>query len=172
MNWQASWQAPASSNYQQTQPAQLNALEAMPELLQKPLLGETLSMPLLGNYFSLDTEENQQITVSCQTRVCLISDFFKTTYCFSFLQSEQVEIGSGDEERLLPTDLLNDDDDLNNGQKQSKQIKLRKTWSWTTGNEDQVSSSVKKKPESTMRQLERAIKSLSIDPNVSISRKF
>lgn len=148
LNWQASWQAPASSNYQQTQPAQLNALEAMPELLQKPLLGETLSMPLLGNYFSLDTEENQQIT------------------------SEQVEIGSGDEERLLPTDLLNDDDDLNNGQKQSKQIKLRKTWSWTTGNEDQVSSSVKKKPESTMRQLERAIKSLSIDPNVSISRKF
>ena len=78
----------------------------------------------------------------------------------------------GDEERLLPTDLLNDDEDFESPNK----IPLRKTWSWTPEQihfEENVNDEncVKtKKPE--LRQLERAIKSLSIDPNMSISRKF
>ena len=97
----------------------------MPEM-PKPLLSETLSMPLL-----------------------------------QYESSEEVEIGSGDEERLLPTDLLNDDDE---------EIKptLRKTWSWTPEAKAEEVQKFKK----SERNLERAIKSLSIDPNVSISRKF
>ena len=69
-------------------------MESMPEM-PKPLLSETLSMPLL-----------------------------------QYESSEEVEIGSGDEERLLPTDLLNDDDE---------EIKptLRKTWSWTPEAKDE-----------------------------------
>ena len=81
----------------------------------------------------------------------------------------------GDEERLLPTDLLNDDEDFESPNK----IPLRKTWSWTpekqihfeeNSNSNDENCVKTKKPE--LRQLERAIKSLSIDPNMSISRKF
>ena len=107
------------------------------------------------------------------------------------------ELELGDEERLLPTDLLNDDDEedfesSSNSNSNSK-IPLRKTWSWTPEqlpfdhspetevdqqenkqkSENNCENSVKstnKKPE--LRQLEKAIKSLSIDPNMSISRKF
>ena len=45
----------------------------------------------------------------------------------------QVEIGSGDEERLLPTDLLNDPEDecINENQNHPQKPVLRKTWSWT-----------------------------------------
>ena len=45
---------------------------------------------------------------------------------------EQIQVESGDEERLLPTDLLNDPDDdcINDNQNLQKPI-LRKTWSWT-----------------------------------------
>jgi hypothetical protein len=44
-----------------------------------------------------------------------------------------VEIGSGDEERLLPTDLLNDPEDecINENQNHPQKPVLRKTWSWT-----------------------------------------
>lgn len=150
MCWQPHWshhQPPssatnASSNFQ--------PLESMPEILGKPLLGETLSMPLLQNYLSIDSNAT-------------------TSTIKSAAQSEdEVEIGSGDEERLLPMDLLLDDDELESGHRHAKPA-LRKTWSWTPADEELLN---KKKPESTMRQLERAIKSLSIDPNVSISRKF
>ena len=50
----------------------------------------------------------------------------------SLEEQVQVEIGSGDEERLLPTDLLNDPDDecINENQTVQKPA-LRKTWSWT-----------------------------------------
>merc|ERR550532_3278941 len=54
----------------------------MPELPNsKPLLSETLSMPLLQN---------------------LVTDL-----------DQEVEIGSGDEERLLPTDLLKKNQKMN-----------------------------------------------------------
>ena len=107
------------------------------------------------------------------------------------------ELELGDEERLLPTDLLNDDDEedfesSSNSNSNSK-IPLRKTWSWTPeqlpfdhspetevdrqenkqkseNNSENSVKSTNKKPE--LRQLEKAIKSLSIDPNMSISRKF
>ena len=83
--------------------------------------------------------------------------------------NEEVEIGSGDEERLLPTDLLKEDSENESEENEECKPILRKTWSWTPQNNEIV----KKKPElSTLRHLERAIKSLSIDPNVSISRKF
>ena len=44
-----------------------------------------------------------------------------------------MEIGSGDEERLLPTDLLNDPEDecINENQNHPQKPVLRKTWSWT-----------------------------------------
>lgn len=119
-------------------------LESMPELPNsKPLLSETLSMPLLQN---------------------LVTDL-----------DQEVEIGSGDEERLLPTDLLKEESENESEEECNKPI-LRKTWSWTP-NQNNISSQEivnrKKVPElSTLRHLERAIKSLSIDPNVSISRKF
>ena len=105
------------------------------------------------------------------------------------------ELELGDEERLLPTDLLNDDDeeDFESSSNSNSKIPLRKTWSWTPEqlpfdhspetevdqqenkqkSENDCENSVKstnKKPE--LRQLEKAIKSLSIDPNMSISRKF
>ena len=110
------------------------------------------------------------------------------------------ELELGDEERLLPTDLLNDDDEdfessSNSNSNSNSKIPLRKTWSWTpeqlpfdhqhqdqnqqekqkseNNNNCENENSVKstnKKPE--LRQLEKAIKSLSIDPNMSISRKF
>ena len=105
------------------------------------------------------------------------------------------ELELGDEERLLPTDLLNDDDeeDFESSTNSNSKIPLRKTWSWTPEqlpfdhspetevdqqenqqkSENNCENSVKstnKKPE--VRQLEKAIKSLSIDPNMSISRKF
>ena len=113
----------------------------MPELPNsKPLLSETLSMPLLQN---------------------LASDL-----------DQEVEIGSGDEERLLPTDLLKEESE--NEEEECNKPILRKTWSWTPNqNNSQEIVNRKKVPElSTLRHLERAIKSLSIDPNVSISRKF
>ena len=78
----------------------------------------------------------------------------------------------------MPTDLLNDDDDF----EQNSKVPLRKTLSWTPeklhfsteeSTENSESEHIKnttKKPE--LRQLEKAIKSLSIDPNMSISRKF
>merc|ERR1712129_111239 len=90
----------------------------------------------------------------------------------------QVEIGSGDEERLLPTDLLNDPEDecINENPNHPQKPVLRKTWSWTPlkdSNKGQEELLKKKQPEgATIRHLERAIKCLSIDPNVSISRKF
>ena len=118
-------------------------LESMPELPNsKPLLSETLSMPLLQN---------------------LVTDL-----------DQEVEIGSGDEERLLPTDLLKEESENESEEECNKPI-LRKTWSWTPNqnNSSQEIVNRKKVPElSTLRHLERAIKSLSIDPNVSISRKF
>ena len=128
------WPWPSKPNFQ--------PLESMPESISKPLLSETLSMPLLQNQVELDQE---------------------------------VEIGSGDEERLLPTDLLKEESETEseNEQECNKPI-LRKTWSWTPNqNNSQEIVNRKKVPElSTLRHLERAIKSLSIDPNVSISRKF
>ena len=133
----------------------------MPEIIPpgKPVLGETLSMPLLPNFYPIETPRQNP-------------------------PPEEVEIGSGDEERLLPTDLLIDDDDLDplksspdplkthyddlDPLKSNSKSTLRKTWSWTPADEELI----KKKSESNMRHLERAIKSLSIDPNVSLSRKF
>ena len=127
------WPWPSKANFQ--------PLESMPELPNsKPLLSETLSMPLLQN---------------------LASDL-----------DQEVEIGSGDEERLLPTDLLKEESE--NEEEECNKPILRKTWSWTPNqNNSQEIVNRKKVPElSTLRHLERAIKSLSIDPNVSISRKF
>ena len=89
----------------------------------------------------------------------------------------------------MPTDLLNDDEDFessSNSNSNSK-IPLRKTWSWTPEqlpfdyrkddqNQEKQSenceNSVKSNKKPELRQLEKAIKSLSIDPNMSISRKF
>jgi len=129
-----------------TQPATLgqSTLESMPETVNKPMLTEAMSMPLLQHNITLDEPDSD------------------------------LEL-----ERLLPTDLLNDDDDF---EQNSAKIPLRKTLSWTPeklqfSTEDQESNSesehiknTTKKPE--LRQLEKAIKSLSIDPNMSISRKF
>ena len=54
-------------------------------------------------------------------------------YLASLDEQIQVEIGSGDEERLLPTDLLNDPEDecINENQNHPQKPVLRKTWSWT-----------------------------------------
>ena len=54
-------------------------------------------------------------------------------YHASLDEQIQVEIGSGDEERLLPTDLLNDPEDecINENQNHPQKPVLRKTWSWT-----------------------------------------
>jgi hypothetical protein len=132
------WPSGSSSSASNFQPE----LESMAELVStgpsKPMLSETLSMPLL-NYSNELTKEAQE-------------------------DQDQVEIGSGDEEFLLPTDLLNDDDDIHD---KANKPGLRKTWSCTHADEDGLKNS-----RSTIRHLERAIKSLSIDPNVSSSRKF
>merc|ERR1712165_650474 len=137
----------------------------MPELLTKPILTEAMSMPLL-----------QHPSVSLDEDII-------------------AELELGDEERLLPTDLLNDDDeeDFESSSNSNSKIPLRKIWSWTPEQlpfdhspetevdqqenkqkaENNCENSVKstnKNPE--LRQLEKAIKSLSIDPNMSISRKF
>lgn len=158
-------------------------LESMPEMpsnnnngshsltsnsTSKPLLSETLSMPLLPNYFSV--ENNGSLVMENGTE-----SLGKNQN--NLEEQIQVEIGSGDEERLLPTDLLNDpeDDCINENQNLQKPA-LRKTWSWTPIKDPLKSQEglLKKKPSegTTIRHLERAIKSLSIDPNVSISRKF
>jgi len=129
----------------------------------KPLLSETLSMPLLPNYFSVENTEKYENHHIQNTGGPALE--------------EQIQVESGDEERLLPTDLLNDPDDdcINDNQNLQKPI-LRKTWSWTPVKDPLKSQEEllkKKTPEgATIRHLERAIKSLSIDPNVSISRKF
>jgi len=134
----------------------------------KPLLCETLSMPLLPNYFSV--ENNGTLVMENGTESLGKNEN-------SLEEQVQVEIGSGDEERLLPTDLLNDPDDecINENQTLQKPA-LRKTWSWTPLKDPLKSQEelLKKKQSegTTIRHLERAIKSLSIDPNVSISRKF
>ena len=130
-NIRSNWPWPSrSSNFQ--------PLESMPEI-SKPLLSETLSMPLLNNNLEPNIEPI-------------------------------IEIGSGDEERLLPTDLLIDSENESESETECYKPILRKTASWTPPINAEI---VKKKPElSTLRHLERAIKSLSIDPNVSISRKF
>jgi len=134
----------------------------------KPLLSETLSMPLLPNYFSV--ENNGTLVMENGTESLVKNEN-------SLEEQVQVEIGSGDEERLLPTDLLNDPDDecINENQNLQKPV-LRKTWSWTPLKDPLKSQEdlLKKKQSegTTIRHLERAIKSLSIDPNVSISRKF
>jgi len=144
--------APTTNNYGPLDPTPLDPMPEVPT--SKAPLCETLSMPLLPNYYPLPMTQDDP---------------------------HGVEIGSGDEERLLPTDLLNDDDfEL----EKSNKVQLRKTWSWT--HEDpqdprkvdspkitkNVDSSKTKNMDSPMRHLERAIKSLSIDPNVSLSRKF
>jgi len=162
----------ASTNFQ--------PLESMPEIISsnnntlnsgsgsKPLLSETLSMPLLRNYFSV--ENNGTLVMENGTESLGKNEN-------SLEEQIQVEIGSGDEERLLPTDLLNDPDDecINENQNLQKTA-LRKTWSWTPLKDPLKSQEEllrKKQSEgTTIRHLERAIKSLSIDPNVSISRKF
>jgi len=112
-------------------------LETTPEILNKPILTEAISMPLLQHNIPLGEEDTD------------------------------LEL-----ERLLPTDLLNDDEDFENSK-----LPLRKTWSWTPEklqfedtNLESEHINKTKKPE--LRQLEKAIKSLSIDPNMSISRKF
>jgi len=168
MNSSLSWHWSPNSTTSNFQP-----LESMPEMPQnnqtisgsKPLLSETLSMPLLPNYFSVentDKYENHHIQNTAGPAAAL---------------EEQIQVESGDEERLLPTDLLNDPDDdcINDNQNLQKPI-LRKTWSWTPVKDplkSQEELHKKKTPEgATIRHLERAIKSLSIDPNVSISRKF
>ena len=89
----------------------------------KPLLSETLSMPLLPNYFSV--ENNGTLVMENGTESLGKNEN-------SLEEQVQVEIGSGDEERLLPTDLLNDPDDecINENQTIQKPA-LRKTWSWT-----------------------------------------
>jgi len=134
----------------------------------KPLLGETLSMPLLPNYhFSVENNTVVMENTGGGNENTPLQD-----------EQIQVEIGSGDEERLLPTDLLNDPEDecINENQNHPQKPVLRKTWSWTPlkdSNKGQEELLKKKQPEgATIRHLERAIKSLSIDPNVSISRKF
>merc|ERR1712165_339569 len=131
----------------------------MPELLTKPILTEAMSMPLL-----------QHPSVSLDEDII-------------------AELELGDEERLLPTDLLNDDDeeDFESNSNSNSKIPLRKTWSWTPEQlpfdyhqDDQTQekqsenceNSVKSNKKPELRQLEKAIKSLSIDPNMSISRKF
>jgi len=168
-----SWHWPLNST---NSASNFQPLESMPEIPSnsngnnsisgqtKPLLGETLSMPLLPNYhFSV---ENNTVVMDNNARGNENTE-----------EQIQVEIGSGDEERLLPTDLLNDPEDecINENQNPQKPV-LRKTWSWTPlkdSNKDQEELLKKKQPEgATIRHLERAIKSLSIDPNVSISRKF
>jgi len=166
-----SWQWPYAQSASSSQTTTLSpSLETnMPELLTKPILTEAMSMPLL-QHPSLPLDED------------IIA-----------------ELELGDEERLLPTDLLNDDDEdfessSNSNSNSNSKIPLRKTWSWTPeqlpfdhqhqdqnqqekqkseNNNNCEENSVKstnKKPE--LRQLEKAIKSLSIDPNMSISRKF
>merc|ERR1712165_568659 len=134
----------------------------MPELLTKPILTEAMSMPLL-QHPSVPLDED------------IIAE---------------LELELGDEERLLPTDLLNDDEDFesSSSSNSNSKIPLRKTWSWTPEqlpfdyhqdndqNQEKQSenceNSVKSNKKPELRQLEKAIKSLSIDPNMSISRKF
>jgi len=162
-----SWQWPYAQSASSSQTTTMSpSLESnMPELLTKPILTEAMSMPLL-----------QHPSVSLDEDII-------------------AELELGDEERLLPTDLLNDDDeeDFESRSNSNSKIPLRKTWSWTPEqlpfdhspetevdqqenkqkSENNCENSVKstnKKPE--LRQLEKAIKSLSIDPNMSISRKF
>ena len=64
-------------------------------------------------------------------RVCC--QYSLINYHASLDEQIQVEIGSGDEERLLPTDLLNDPEDecINENQNHPQKPVLRKTWSWT-----------------------------------------
>lgn len=159
LSWQ--WPYAQSASSSQTTTTLSPSLETnMPELLTKPILTEAMSMPLLQH-----------------PSVPLDEDII-------------AELELGDEERLLPTDLLNDDEDFesssNSNSNSNSKIPLRKTWSWTPEqlpfdyhqddqdqekqSENSVKSTKNKKPE--LRQLEKAIKSLSIDPNMSISRKF
>jgi len=179
-----SWHWPQNSTGS-TASTSFQPLESMPEIpsnnnngshsltsgsgsTSKPLLSETLSMPLLPNYFSV--ENNGTLVMENGTESLGKNEN-------SLDEQVQVEIGSGDEERLLPTDLLNDPDDecINENQTLQKPA-LRKTWSWTPLKDPLKSQEelLKKKQSegTTIRHLERAIKSLSIDPNVSISRKF
>lgn len=159
LSWQ--WPYAQSASSSQTTTTLSPSLETnMPELLSKPILTEAMSMPLLQH-----------------PSVPLDEDII-------------AELELGDEERLLPTDLLNDDEDFessSNSNSNSK-IPLRKTWSWTPEqlpfdyhqdndqNQEKQSekceNSVKSNKKPELRQLEKAIKSLSIDPNMSISRKF
>lgn len=158
LSWQ--WPYAQSASSSQTTTTLSPSLETnMPELLSKPILTEAMSMPLLQH-----------------PSVPLDEDII-------------AELELGDEERLLPTDLLNDDEDFessSNSNSNSK-IPLRKTWSWTPeqlpfdyNQDDQnqekqsenCENSVKSNKKPELRQLEKAIKSLSIDPNMSISRKF
>jgi len=157
LSWQWPYAQSASSSHTTTTLSP--SLETnMPELLSKPILTEAMSMPLLQH-----------------PSVPLDEDII-------------AELELGDEERLLPTDLLNDDEDFESSSNSNSKIPLRKTWSWTPEqlpfdyhqqddqNQEKQSenceNSVKSNKKPELRQLEKAIKSLSIDPNMSISRKF